>query len=59
MVRNPEFFDRLRRDEQILVAGPVRYQLLLNSLSVGFKTLNIQRVQMTLVSIGIGQIRIP
>ena len=43
MVRNPEFFDRLRREEQILVAGPSTLSALLNSLSVGFKTLNIQK----------------
>ena len=43
VVRNPEFFDRLRRDEQILVAGPSTLSALLNSLSVGFKTLNIQK----------------
>lgn len=43
VVRNPAFFDRLRRDEQILVAGPSTLSALLNSLSVGFKTLNIQK----------------
>lgn len=43
VVRNPEFFDGLRRDEQIVVAGPSTLSALLNSLSVGFKTLNIQR----------------
>ena len=43
VVRNPEFFDSLRRDEQIVVAGPSTLSVLLNSLSVGFKTLNIQR----------------
>ena len=43
VVRNPEFFDNLRRDEQIVVAGPSTLSALLNSLSVGFKTLNIQR----------------
>ena len=43
IVRNPEFFDSLRRDEQIVVAGPSTLSALLNSLSVGFKTLNIQR----------------
>ena len=31
VVRNPEFFDRLRRDEQILVAGPSTLSALLNS----------------------------
>ena len=43
VVRNSEFFDSLRRDEQIVVAGPSTLSALLNSLSVGFKTLNIQR----------------
>lgn len=43
VVRNPEFFDSLRRDEQIVVAGPSTLSALLNSISVGFKTLNIQR----------------
>ena len=43
VVRNPEFFDNLRRDEQMVVAGPSTVSALLNSLSVGFKTLNIQR----------------
>ena len=43
VVRNPAFFDRLRREEQILVAGPSTLSALLNSLSVGFKTLNIQK----------------
>lgn len=43
VVRNPKFFDSLRRDEQIVVAGPSTLSALLNSLSVGFKTLNIQR----------------
>ena len=43
VVRDPAFFDRLRREEQIVVAGPSTLSALLNSLSVGFKTLNIQR----------------
>ena len=43
VVRNPIFFDDLRRKEQIVVAGPTTLSALLNSLSVGFKTLNIQR----------------
>ena len=43
VVRNPEFFDGLRREEQIVVAGPSILSALLNSLSVGFKTLNIQK----------------
>lgn len=43
MVRNASFFDSLRREENIVVAGPSTLSALLNSLSVGFKTLNIQK----------------
>ncbi|MDO5365056.1 MAG: DNA recombination protein RmuC [Streptococcus dysgalactiae] len=42
-VRNAAFFDSLRREENIVVAGPSTLSALLNSLSVGFKTLNIQK----------------
>ena len=37
IVLNPVFFDDLRREEQIIVAGPSTLSALLNSLSVGFK----------------------
>ena len=43
VVRNSAFFDGLRREENIVVAGPSTLSALLNSLSVGFKTLNIQK----------------
>lgn len=43
VVRQPAFFDDLRRTDNIVVAGPTTLSALLNSLSVGFKTLNIQR----------------
>ena len=43
VVRHPAFFDALRREEQVVVAGPSTLSALLNSLSVGFKTLNIQK----------------
>lgn len=43
VVRNASFFDSLRRDENIVVAGPSTLSALLNSLVVGFKTLNIQK----------------
>ncbi|SFB98459.1 DNA recombination protein RmuC [Streptococcus equinus] len=43
VVRNASFFDSLRRDENIVVAGPSTLSALLNSLAVGFKTLNIQK----------------
>ncbi len=43
IVRQPAFFDELRRSENIVIAGPSTLSALLNSLSVGFRTLNIQR----------------
>lgn len=43
VVRHPAFFDALRREEQVVVAGPSTLSALLNSLSLGFKTLNIQK----------------
>ncbi|MGT2784524.1 DNA recombination protein RmuC [Streptococcus merionis] len=43
IVRQPAFFDDLRRTENIVIAGPSTLSALLNSLSVGFRTLNIQR----------------
>ncbi|WP_438466374.1 DNA recombination protein RmuC [Streptococcus pluranimalium] len=43
VVRQSAFFDSLRRDANIVVAGPSTLSALLNSLSVGFRTLNIQK----------------
>ena len=43
VVRNAAFFDQLRREENIIVAGPTTLSALLNSLQVGFKTLTIQK----------------
>ena len=43
VVRQAAFFDALRREENIVVAGPSTLSALLNSLSVGFRTLNIQK----------------
>lgn len=43
VVRQSAFFDSLRRDENIVIAGPSTMSALLNSLSVGFRTLNIQK----------------
>ncbi|MXQ49025.1 DNA recombination protein RmuC [Streptococcus pneumoniae] len=43
VVRQSAFFDSLRREENIVVAGPSTMSALLNSLSVGFRTLNIQK----------------
>ncbi|MDR1068522.1 MAG: DNA recombination protein RmuC [Clostridiales Family XIII bacterium] len=42
IAREPAFFDELRRGD-ILVAGPTTFAALLNSLQVGFKTLQIQK----------------
>ena len=43
VVRQAAFFDGLRREENIVVAGPSTLSALLNSLSVGFRTLNLQK----------------
>nr|WP_172604994.1 DNA recombination protein RmuC [Streptococcus pseudoporcinus] len=43
VVRSAVFFDALRREDNIVIAGPSTLSALLNSLSVGFKTLNIQK----------------
>lgn len=43
VVRQSAFFDSLRREEQIVIAGPSTLSAILNSLSVGFRTLNIQK----------------
>ncbi|MDQ0222086.1 DNA recombination protein RmuC [Streptococcus moroccensis] len=43
IVRQPAFFDDLRRTENVVIAGPSTLSALLNSLSVGFRTLNIQQ----------------
>lgn len=43
VVRSAAFFDALRREDNIVIAGPSTLSALLNSLSVGFKTLNIQK----------------
>ena len=43
VLRHPTFFDTLRREEHIVIAGPTTLSALLNSLQVGFKTLNIQK----------------
>lgn len=43
IVRDASFFDSIRRDENIIIAGPSTLSAILNSLSVGFKTLNIQK----------------
>lgn len=42
-------FDALRREENIVIAGPSTLSALLNSLSVGFRTLNIQKNAVILV----------
>lgn len=43
VVRQAAFFDSLRREEQIIIAGPSTLSAILNSLAVGFKTLSIQQ----------------
>lgn len=43
VVRQPAFLEELRKNEQVLVSGPSTLSALLNSLSVGFRTLNIQQ----------------
>lgn len=43
IVRDATFFDTIRKDENIIIAGPSTLSAILNSLSVGFKTLNIQK----------------
>lgn len=43
IVRQAAFFDSLRRDENVIVAGPSTLSALLNSLSVGFRTLTLQK----------------
>lgn len=43
IVRQSAFFDRLRREENIVVAGPSTLSALLNALSVGFRTLHLQK----------------
>lgn len=43
IVRDSTFFDNIRKDEHIIIAGPSTLSAILNSLSVGFRTLNIQK----------------
>ncbi|MBF8970687.1 DNA recombination protein RmuC [Streptococcus sp. NLN76] len=43
LVRDPLFLDQLRKEEQVVLAGPSTLAALLNSLAVGFKTLHLQR----------------
>lgn len=43
IVRQAAFFDSLRREENIVVAGPSTLSALLNALAVGFKTLHLQK----------------
>jgi len=42
VIRDPAFFDGLRRDG-IIITGPTTFSAMLNSLQVGFKTLQIQK----------------
>lgn len=43
MVRDAQLIEDLRRQESVVVAGPSTIAAILNSLALGFKTLNIQQ----------------
>ncbi|MHB9781664.1 DNA recombination protein RmuC [Streptococcus sp. 10F2] len=43
LVREPQFMDQLRKEENVVLAGPSTLAALLNSLAVGFKTLHLQK----------------
>lgn len=43
ILRRPGLYELLRKDFKVIIAGPTTIQVILNSLQVGFKTLNIQK----------------
>lgn len=43
ILRRPGLYELLRRDYKVIITGPTTIQVILNSLNVGFKTLNIQK----------------
>lgn len=43
ILRRPGLYELLRRDFKVIITGPTTIQVILNSLNVGFKTLNIQK----------------
>lgn len=43
ILRRPGLYELLRRDYKVIITGPTTIQVILNSLQVGFRTLNIQK----------------
>jgi DNA recombination protein RmuC len=43
IARDASFFESLRQDNKIIIAGPTTFAAMLNSLQLGFKTLQIQK----------------
>ncbi len=43
ILRRDGLYESLRRDYNVIITGPTTIQVILNSLNVGFKTLNIQK----------------
>jgi DNA recombination protein RmuC len=43
ILRHPELFERLQRTRRITITGPTTLSALLNSLSMGFRTLAVQK----------------
>ena len=43
ILRRPGLYELLRKNFKVIIAGPTTIQVILNSLQVGFKTLNIQK----------------
>ncbi len=43
VLRRPGLFESLRRDFRVIIAGPTTFAALINSLSMGFRTLAIQK----------------
>ena len=43
ILRRPGLYELLRRDLKVIITGPTTIQVILNSLQVGFRTLNIQK----------------
>ena len=43
ILKRDGLYESLRRDYNVIIAGPTTIQVILNSLNVGFKTLNIQK----------------
>jgi len=43
ILRRPGLYELLRKNYKVIITGPTTIQVILNSLQVGFKTLNIQK----------------